>query len=230
MTSTLRDLELGLRAGHARLSRRAGLVLVVLIACLAAVAGAIERHETLAGAVDRTLVAVFSLLIPLSAFAWIGIATGRRRWTERAVAIARFGASGRVVTLGMTLASVTAAVATSVGATVIAVLVSHGHGDVSLPAELFTSCWIAALTAAAYACWFAAGATFFRRGRGRWVPLVGDFLLGSAGALGLFLPRGHAENLVGGEGPLGMGQPASSAMLLGIAVILLCVTSLRARN
>ncbi len=80
--------------------------------------------------------------------------------------------------------------------------------------DLLVSGWIGALTGAAYAGWFSLGATFFRRGVGRFVPLAVDLLLGgSAGVIGALLPRGNAVNLLGGPSPLGLGQPASAALL-----------------
>jgi hypothetical protein len=229
MSSRFGDTRLGFEAGRARIWRMPGLVLVVLVVLLGGVAGMLERDVTSAGAVDRTLVAVFSLLIPLSSFAWVGLLTGSRRLTDRALALSRFGASGRAVMLGLSLAAAAAAASSSVAAVAVAVLVTHGHGPTSLWAELFTTSWIAALTAAAYAGWFCLGSTFLWRGRGRWIPLASDFALGTLGFAGLVFPRAHAQNLIGGEAPLALPQAASSGILAALVVVMLGLSSIRAR-
>ena len=110
-------------------------------------------------------------------------------------------------------------------------LVAHGPADPPLARDALTCAWVGALTAAAYAGWFSFGATFFARGRGRWVPLVLDFALGaSTGVLGVLLPRGNADNLLGAEAPLGLPQATSSVALAAMALLLATGAAVRCRD
>jgi hypothetical protein len=113
----------------------------------------------------------------------------------------------------------------------LAVVVAHADGNPPLAGDLVTSGWIAALTAAAYTGWFSLGATFGRRGGGRWVPLLLDFILGAGtGLAASFLPRAHAASLLGGSGPLGMPQSSSSLVLAASAMALSGVAAARCRE
>ncbi len=114
----------------------------------------------------------------------------------------------------------------------LAVLVAHAEGNPALLSDLFTSGWIAALTAAAYAAWFMAGANVrAARRRARWVPLVLDFVLGGSTELaGAGPAAAHAVSLLGGAAPLGLSQASSSLALAVSAVVLASVAALRCRE
>ena len=72
---------------------------------------------------------------------------------------------------------------------------------------------------------------FWKRGRGRWIPLLLDLLLGaSTGVFGAIFPRGNAQNLLGGAAALHLAQPASSAILVVSALGLTLIASLLVRE
>jgi hypothetical protein len=109
--------------------------------------------------------------------------------------------------------------------------VAHAPGNPPLAGDAITSAWVAALAAAAYTSWFALGATFGRRGGGRWAPLLLDFVMGgSTGLAGALLPRANAASLLGGAAPLGMTQASSSVILAGSVMVLAGIAALRCRE
>jgi hypothetical protein len=224
-------VALGLAMGRARVVRRSTALSVLLGAALVMVAALIERREGAAGAVDRTLAATFALVLPLVTFAVTAEATGRGNLRDAVWPAARYGVARRDVALGTVVAGAAASAVLGVLFAVLAVLAAQGEGNPPLGHDALTSAWIGALAGAAYAAWFAFGATFGRRGGGRWVPLVLDFVVGgSAGALAAALPRGHAANLLGGSGPMGLGQAESSLVLAGSTVLLAALAALRCRE
>jgi hypothetical protein len=78
---------------------------------------------------------------------------------------------------------------------------------------------------------FAVGATFLAAGRGRWLALVGDFLLGAgAGALAIAWPRSHLANLTGGVPPLDLAQHWSSVVLVVMTLGYAFVACFRSRG
>jgi|HubBroStandDraft_6_1064221.scaffolds.fasta_scaffold473778_1 hypothetical protein len=221
---------IGLVMGRARILRRPTLLSALLGAALVVVAALIERREGTAGAVDRTLGAAFALVIPLVSFGVAAEATGRGNLRDAVWPAARYGAARREVALGTIVAAAAASAVLGALFAVLAVAAAHGGGNPPLAGDAFMSAWIGALTAAAYTAWFAFGATFGRRGGGRWVPLVLDFALGgSTGVLAAALPREHAVNLLGIV-PMGMAQGESSLVLLGSAVVLMGLAALRCRE
>jgi hypothetical protein len=78
---------------------------------------------------------------------------------------------------------------------------------------------VGALGGAAYASWFSLGAGFGRRGGGRLVALLVDWLLGaSGGVMALFAPRAHLRSLMGGAPPMDLSQRASAVALAILAL------------
>jgi hypothetical protein len=224
-------IGLGFATGVRRLLRRSTLVTALLAFALALAGGVIERRVTSAGAVDRSLLATFRLVVPLFVFALAVQVTERHALREAAWPVARYGAARRDVALGLAGALVVAALASGALLAIVAVISAHAPVAPPLLRDAFTSGWIGALTAAAYAGWFALGATFFERGRGVWAALVLDFLLGGgAGFVATLLPRAHARSLLGGEGPLGLSQPQSCVALLVMAFALPALAALRCRD
>jgi len=224
-------LSIGLAVGRERLLRRPTALLALLGGALVIVAAVIELRAGSSGAVDRALFSTFRLVIPLVSFGVAFEAAGRGNLREGVWPVARYGVARRDVALGVMLAALLAAAALAAVFAVGSVALAHGPSSPPVLRDAFQSAWIGALTAAAYTAWFSLGATFGRRGGGRWVPLVIDFLVGGGtGVFGAVLPRGNAQNLLGGAAPLHLGQPASSAILLASVVGLSALAALRHRR
>lgn len=216
-------MRIGFEASIARLRSRATSLTVVLGAALVAVSALIERRVTVADAVDRSLTATFTLVVPLASFALTAQALGRTRLANAVWSAARYGVARRDVALGSIAAASLASAGFSALFAVLAVLLG-GAGTAGIAGDAFTSAWIAALTGAAYTGWFALGATFGRHGGGRFLPLLLDFAIGgTTGIAGALLPRANARSLLGllgGQAPLHLTQ-ASSSVILGAAALLL---------
>lgn len=111
---------------------------------------------------------------------------------------------------------------------VLTVLPAHSPAAPPLVRDALLSAWIGAVTALSYAGWVAFGGTFWR-GRGRWIPIAADFLIGgSTGLAGALLPRAHASSLLGlAAAPLALPPAASFAALFVMAAALLAAAALR---
>ena len=224
-------VAIGIAMGRERVLARSTALSALLGAALVVVSGLIERRVGSAGAVDRALAGTFNVVVPLVSFGVAAQASGRGNLRDAAWAAARFGVARRDVALGAILVALAASAALGAAFAVLAVAVAHAPGNPPLAHDAVTSAWIAALTAAAYTGWFSAGATFGKRGGGRWVPLLADFVLGgSTGLVGAILPRANATSLLGGAAPLGMAQASSSIILVVSAVVLTGVAALRCRD
>lgn len=227
----LTAVRLGMEMTLSRLRARRPLLAFGLGAALALAAAVIEVAFGSSGAVDRALLSTFRLATPLTIFALAADAADRTTLRDAAWPVARFGASSHHVALGIALATALASALVGALLAVVVVVVAHGPGAAPFVRDMLVSGWIGALTGAAYAGWFSLGATFFRRGLGRFVPLAADLLLGgSAGVIGALLPRGNAVNLLGGPPPLGLGQPASAALLASSALVLALAAAARCRE
>lgn len=219
---------LGLLAGRDRILRRPTILSAILGAALVLVGAAIERRVGTSGAVDRTLFSTFRIVIPLVSFGVAAEAAGRTNLRDGVWPIARYGVARRDVAFGAILAAALASAALAAIFAVASVVLAHAPSAPPLVHDAFQSAWIAALTASAYVAWFSFGATFAKGGRGRWIPLLADFLVGGgAGLFGAILPRGNAQNLLGGAAPLHLTQPASSGILLVSATALAILAALR---
>jgi hypothetical protein len=190
------------------------LVVVALIAFA-------ERQAGVFGAANRALEdMVFGLLLPFVLLYVSSRVSGSRRLEDAATPIARFGFSRRAVALGMIGASMVAGGALAAAAAAETALIAH---DVTAPPaalDAFNCAWIGALTGAAYAGLFALGSTFGSRGGGRFWALGLDFVLGAtSGIAAILVPRAHAQNLLGGEPPLMLAQPASAVLLAVLAIV-----------
>ena len=224
-------IRLGAVAARARIFRRPTALAALLGLALIAVSTVIERHYGSAGAVDRVLGSTFRLIIPLVTFGIAAAATGHDRLREAVWPLARYGAVRRDIALGTILCAMAASAGLAAVFGVLSVVLAHSPGEPPLLRDAFQSAWIGALTAAAYAAWFCLGAVFWKRGRGRWIPLVLDLLLGTTtGLFGALFPRGNAQNLLGGAAALHLSQPASSAVLALSALGLTLIASLLVRE
>jgi hypothetical protein len=227
----LTGVRLGMEMTLSRLRARRPLLAFGLGVALAVAAAVIEVAFGSSGAVDRALLATFRLATPLTIFSLAADAADRTALRDAAWPAARFGAASHHVALGIALATALASAFVGALLAVVVVVFAHGPGAAPFVRDVLISGWIGALTGAAYAGWFSLGATFFRRGRGRFVPLAADLLLGgSAGVIGALLPRGNAANLLGGPSPLGLGQPASAGLLAASALLLALAAAARCRE
>jgi hypothetical protein len=133
-------------------------------------------------------------------------------------------------------AAATVAVVVAASAAACAVLgaavaiVAHGSADPPVARDAIASAYAGALGGAAYASLFALGSTFGRRGGGRTVALVADWLLGAnATAVALVTPRAHVRNLLGGAPPAGIGERGSAILLILLAVVFATLAVRRTR-
>jgi hypothetical protein len=121
----------------------------------------------------------------------------------------------------------------SIGAVLAAVvaLVAHGEGDPAAAADALASAYAGVLGGAAYGAWFAMGASLGRRGGGRTVLLVADWLLGAGTSpLALLAPRAYLRCLLGGPGPMDLNGRASSAAIVALGIVCALVALQRART
>ncbi|MEQ9321703.1 MAG: hypothetical protein RIF41_21225 [Polyangiaceae bacterium] len=210
-----------------RLMRPPAYLVVVVALSVSATSGLVERGASLLQAPDRALSVVLRLIVPLCAFVFGSLACDRERLTEATWPIARFGAPRGQVALGMTVVTGLFAGLVAAACSTAALAVAYGGGS-GLGVDAVTSAWIAALGAAAYVGWFAFGGCFLRRGRGRWLVLVGDFTFGgTTGILAVMWPRCHLRSLAGGEAVLELAQSTSSVLLAAIATVMLILAAMR---
>jgi hypothetical protein len=98
-------------------------------------------------------------------------------------------------------------------------VVGHGALDPPLAEDALRALGVGALGGAAYAAFFAVGASFGARGFGRSVLLVLDWVFGtSAGTSSLLVPRAHVRNLLGGAAPLDVSA-RTSYLALGVMIV-----------
>jgi hypothetical protein len=135
------------------------------------------------------------------------------------------------VVLGIIAAAALASAASGALLGALSVLLAHTPSAPPLLADAFLSAWIGAITALAYTGWYTLGATFLKQGRGRFIPLVADFLIGgTAGLAGAIFPRGNAGSLLGGSAPFRLPQQASTTILIVSGALLCGLAVLRSRK
>ena len=187
---------------------------------------AATRARGVAHGADHVLVDAYgALVLPLLAYTLVGAVVGARGTLGAATAqVVAFGAApvrAAAVTAGLAVlacAGMAAALAAAVAA------VAHGASDPPVAGDALASAWVGGLGGAAYAAWFAMGATLGRRGGGRTVLLVVDWALGVGhGAVALVAPRAHVRSLLGGAGPMDLSGHASAAALVVITVAALAI-------
>jgi hypothetical protein len=181
---------------------------------------------------DHVLVGAFgALVVPLLAYAVVGGALGGRSLSGACAQLTAFGASpARTAASTVAVAAATTAALVALLGAVVA-LVAHGVDDPPAAADALTSAYASALGGAAYASLFAMGASFGRRGGGRAVLLVADWLLGSnASWVAMVTPRGHLRSLLGGAGVAALGERVSAGALVALAAVLAVVAVGRVRR
>jgi hypothetical protein len=217
----------------ARLTRapRGWLPIVSWIA-FALVAAAVERSRGSAHAADATLLGIFgAIALPLLAFGVVGAALGGTGLARAGAPLVSFGASPARAAFGAigVSAVVTALLAAVTGASVAAI--AHGSGDAGagVARDVMTTAWVSGLGGIAYACLFALGAAFGKRGGGRSAALAADWILGTGTGLGGALtPRGHLRSLLGGDAVMALSGTASAVALVVLAATFAAIAVSRA--
>lgn len=221
------------RVPVARLARTPRSWLPVAAWTLLGVAVALlARSESAPNGADHVLVGAFgAYVVPLLAYAIVGGAIGGGSLRGSVAPTVAFGAPparSAAVTVGLAVL-VAAGLCAGLGAVLAAV--AHGVDDPPIARDALTSAYAGALGGAAYAAWFAVGASFGRRGGGRAVLLVADWILGSNdGAIALLTPRGHLRNVLGGAPPWGLSERGSAVALLVMVGVLAVVAVRRVRR
>ena len=212
-------LGFGLRTSRRRLVTPSTLVTVVFTLAVVALVALVQANDHPLRAPTRTLHATFGVVLPLFSFVLIRQATGRERLGRGAWAVARFGWPRRWIVGGEVLVPTVLSVAVWTLATGLALPLAYG-GHAGLAVDLRASLPVAALAGLTYAVWFAAGATFLRRGSGIWGALGGDAVLGGgAGILAIPWPRSHVASLLGAPLVMDWSPRVSSLTLLLICAI-----------
>lgn len=193
--------------------------------------GVAARWRGSTHAADHVLLEAFGpLVMPLLAYVLVGGVVGGQSLSRATAPFVAFGASpARAAAATILVAAAACVVSESFLAAGVDVL-AHGSTDPPLLRDALASAYAGALGGAGYAAWFALGASFGRRGGGRPVLLVADWVLGASdGAAALLTPRGHVRNLLGGVPPLDVSQRASAIALVLLAIGWASVAWRRAR-
>jgi hypothetical protein len=221
------------RPSVARLVRTPRAWAIVGAWCALALALAISaRTQGVAHGADRVLLDAYgAIVLPLLAFGLVGSLVGSRSLSANLAPLNAYGAPPvltAATTLGVALVPTVA-----LGAVLAALvaIVAHGSGDPPVARDALASAYAGALGGMAYASLFALGSSFGRRGGGRALLLVADWLLGAAGGVtSLLTPRAHLRNLLGGTAPMDLSGGASAAVLVLLTVAYLGATLARSRR
>jgi hypothetical protein len=199
---------------------------------LAIALAASARAHGLAHGADRVLLdACGAVVLPLLAFGLVGTAVGSRSFPASHAPLTAIGASP-ILAAGATLA-VALATCAAVGAVLacLVAIVAHGSGDPPALGDAFASAYAGALGGAAYASLFALGSCFGKKGGGRGLFLLADWVVGaSGGPLSALTPRAHLRNLLGGAGPMNLSGAASAAVLVALTALYVAATLGRSRR
>jgi hypothetical protein len=114
-----------------------------------------------------------------------------------------------------------------VAVTLAALAIAYGRTP-GLAGDALTTLWIALLGAGSYTAAFGLGSSFWRNGRGRWLVLALDLVIGGGTTpLAVLFPRAHLASLLGGRAVFELPQRSSSALLLIATLLLLALAALR---
>ncbi|HNT00335.1 MAG TPA: hypothetical protein PKL73_25455 [Polyangiaceae bacterium] len=225
-------LAMGGRLALQRLRGRSTLLIAATSGAFCTLAAWAERHADPASAASHALRgASFGLIIPLATLAVVTLVFQRHRPDDAVGCAAVLGANRRLIVVGALLA--TSIISAFLGLVIAAltVLVAFARIDALVVTDLLTSAWIGALSGLGYTWYFGAASTLGRRGGGRWLAWVFDWLFGSTLGVGATLfPKSHLLNLLGAEPVMGLTQKQSFAALLGIAFVSAAVLVARIRK
>lgn len=217
----------------ARLTRGArGWVAVGAWTVLALSIAVVARSRGAAHGADRVLLGTYgALVLPLLAYVIVGTVLGARSLSGSTAPLVSFGARPQTASAVTIAVALVACVATSSVLATCLALLAHGSADPPLAADAIASAYAGALGGAAYASWFSLGSAFGRRGGGRSVFLVMDWLLGTgSGAAALVSPRAHLRNLLGGAPPVDLSGRASAGALVLLTLFCALLAIRRSRN
>jgi hypothetical protein len=189
------------------------------------------REEGAPHGADHVLVDAYgALVLPLACYAVVGAGIGARSLSAGVAPLVAFGASAaRSAAVAVAMVTVVCAVLGAALGAFVAIL-AHGVADPPLAHDALASAYAGGLGGCAYGALFAFGASLGKRGGGRTVLLVVDWVLGAVGgAAGLVTPRAHLRNLLGGSPPLQLPERASAVLLVVLAVLYALMAVRRAR-
>ncbi len=201
---------------------------VALWSLLAIAAAGILRHASVPSNASEALQSPFgTLALPLLSYAVVGATLGGDGLSRSTRSLVAFGAEPfRAALASIGVAMLVAATLSSLVGLLVATL-GHGDGDPPLVRDAFTTVWVAFLGGAAYAF----GASFGKRGGGRAVVLVLDWVFGSAGdTSGALTPRAHLRSLLGGDAVASLSGRASALCLVLLAAAFAWLAARRARR
>jgi hypothetical protein len=228
-----RLIAIAVRLPLARLTRspRAWIPLLAW-AALAIISASVLRRGGSSGSTAEALEVIFGqLALPLLAFSMVGTVLGGDGLARSTRPLATFGAPPKQValaTIGVAIVA-TAIVAAVLGAVVAAL--AHGVNDPPVVRDAFTSAWVAAFGGGAYVALFALGASFGKRGGGRALALVADWIFGSGtGAAGMLAPRAHVRSLLGGDAVMGLSGRTSALVLAALVLLFAGLAIARTRR
>ncbi|HXX70589.1 MAG TPA: hypothetical protein VEK07_25625 [Polyangiaceae bacterium] len=189
------------------------------------------RDQDAAHPADHLLVDVVgAVILPLLVYLLVGAMLGAGSLAASASPYVALGARPAWATLAFVGVGATACCACGAALCGAVAALAHGAGDPPRAHDALVSAYVGGLGGAAYACWFACGAAFGRRGGGRPIALVLDWLLGAQdGTTALFTPRAHVRNLLGGAPPLHFPERASALALVGIVAVSILLSVRRVR-
>jgi len=222
-------LLLGARVAANRIGVRSASVIGGGAIIFCAIAAWAERYADSRTALNLALYGpTFGLAIPAASLVLVSVALSRSRLDYAVECISLLGANRRTAALGALLAtSGIAALAGSLTAAVT-VLVANARWDAASLHDAITCAWIGAMTAGVYVFFFGAASTVGKRGGGRILAFIADWLLGPmVGAGALVFPRSHALNLLGADPVLDLPQTSSYAILLALVLVYAAAAALR---
>jgi hypothetical protein len=181
---------------------------------------------------DRVLLDAYgAIILPFITYGLVGSLLGSGSLPASVAPLVAFGARPVLAATAILLVALSAC--TALGAVLAAVLalLAHGGGDPPVIRDALASAYAGGLGGAAYASFFAMGASLGRRGGGRAVLLVVDAVFGiSGGVVSLLTPRAHLRNLLGGAPPMDLPGGASAAALVLLAGAYVALTLFRLRR
>jgi hypothetical protein len=204
---------------------------VIAWAALGVAFATAARSSGSSHAADHVLLGAYApLVLPLLTYALSGVVIGTRSLSLSGAPLVAFGARPAHVT-ALALSVAIGACALSGGLLAALVdLIAHASADPPLGHDAITCAYAGGLGGGAYASFFALGASFGKRGGGRPLLLVLDWVLGAGdGPIALVAPRAHVRNLFGGTAPAELSERASALMLvlLAIACVIAAIRRLR---
>jgi len=202
---------------------------IALWGAVALVPAAMARSAATGHGADHALLGMYSVIsLPFLASAVLSGVLGRDGLGRSGLVFANFGASPARVALFSVIVAILASSLVGGGLGAVVDALAHGPLDPPLAHDLPRAFSGGALGGAAYAAFFAYGASFGARGFGRSLFLILDWIFGAGTSTSsVFTPRAHVRALLGGAAPLDVSSRASYAVL---AVMVIAFTLLATRR